>query len=66
MKCGFFFSLKESLSMVLIQIGHVLFLIGLLIALPIIYLLGVVAAAAYRVVRKIKLLLKQERSNGRD
>ena len=66
MKCGFFFSLKESLSMVLIQIGHVLFLIGLLIALPIIYLLGVVAAAAYRVVRKIKLLIKQERSNGRD
>lgn len=66
MKCGFFFSLKESLSMVLIQIGHVLFLIGLLIAMPFIYLLGVVAAAAYRVVRKIKLLLKQERSNGRD
>ena len=54
MKCGFFFSLKESLSMVLIQIGHVLFLIGLLIAMPFIYLLGVVAAAAYRVVRRIK------------
>lgn len=66
MKCGFFFSLKESLSMVLIQIGQALFMLGLMIALPIIYLLGVVAAAAYRVVRKIKLLIKQERSNGRD
>ena len=40
--------------MVLIQIGHVLFLIGLLIAMPFIYLLGVVAAAVDKVVRKIK------------
>ena len=56
MKCGFFFSLKESLSMVLIQIGQALFMLGLMIALPIIYLLGVVAAAADRVVRKIKNL----------
>ena len=56
MKCGFFFSLKESLSMVLIQSGQAFFMLGLMIALPIIYLLGVVAAAAYRVVRKIKNL----------
>ena len=56
MKCGFFFSLKESLSMVLILVGQALFMLGLMIALPVIYLLGVITAAADRVVRKIKNL----------
>ena len=56
MKCGIFTSLKESLSMTLVLIRHVLFMLGLLIAMPIIYLFGVLAAAADSVVRKIKNL----------
>lgn len=56
MKCRFLTSLKDSLSVALVLIGQALFMLGLMIALPVIYLLGVVAEAADRVVRKIKNL----------
>lgn len=56
MKCRFLTSLKDSLSVALVLIGQALFMLGMMIALPVIYLLGVVAEAADRVVRKIKNL----------